>query len=188
MTNPYFDNIKSYKDIESINIYNERIANGFSEEQIMEGIKKQSRDNGRTPMQWNSNENAGFSKVIPWFKLAPNYKTINIESALKNSDSILYHYKKLIQLRKELNIIIEGKYELVDFDIDEIWGYKRVTEKEEIIIISNFSEKLFNIDFNYKIKRRIISNYKNILLENNVLKLRAYESIVVEIFKGEQCE
>ncbi len=125
--------------MESINIYNERIANGFSEEQIMEGIKKQSRDNGRTPMQWNSSKNAGFSKGIPWIELASNYKSINVKSDLKNSNSILYHYKKLIQLRKELNVITEGKYELLDFGIDEIWGYKRITEKEEIIIISNFS-------------------------------------------------
>ena len=188
MTNPYFNNIKNYKDIESINLYTERTASGFSEEQIMEGIKKQSRDNSRTPMQWDSSKNAGFSKGIPWIELASNYKSINVKSDLKNSNSILYHYKKLIQLRKELNVITEGKYELLDFGIDEIWGYKRITEKEEIIIISNFSEKLFNINFDYKIKKIIITNYNNILLENKVLKLRAYESIVVEIFKGEQCE
>lgn len=183
MTNPYFENIEEYKDIESINLYNERIVKGFSSKEIMEGIKKQSRDNGRTPMQWDSSENSGFSKGTPWFKLASNYQDINVESALKNPKSIFYHYKKLIQLRKELDIVTEGKYELLDFGKDEVWGYKRFNEKEEIIVISNFTENEYEINFNYIVKERIISNYDDILLETNILRLRAYESIVVKAEK-----
>lgn len=183
MINPYFEKIEEYKDIESINLYNERIKNGWTCEKIMEGIKKQSRDNGRTPMQWDNSENSGFSKGTPWFKLPSNYQKINVENALRNPNSVFFHYKKLIQFRKELDIIVEGKYELLDFEIDEVWGYRRFDEQEEIIVISNFTQNEYTLNFNYQVKEILISNYDDFLLNGNILKLRAYESIVLKVNK-----
>lgn len=183
MINPYFEKIEEYKDIESINLYAERIKLGISPEEIMLGIKKQSRDNGRTPMQWNQKENSGFTQGVPWFKVAPSYKKINVENALKDSNSIFYHYKKLIQLRKELDILVDGEYKLIDIGIDEVWCYKRFNQNTEILIISNFTEKDYEIPFEYDIKKIIISNYNNTILNKRILKLRAYESIVIEINK-----
>ena len=105
MTNPNFQSIEDYRDVESINYYNILKDKGINEKDIIKILNSKSRDNSRTPMQWNEDINGGFTKGNPWIKINDNYKDINVKKALEDKDSILYHYKKLIQLRKEYDII-----------------------------------------------------------------------------------
>ncbi|WP_202765482.1 alpha-glucosidase, partial [Enterococcus lactis] len=114
MTNCPIDDISEAKDIETINMYNERISSGFTKEEILESINAKGRDNARTPMQWNAREHAGFTTGIPWLRVNPNYKEINAEEALADQDSVFYMYKKLIDLRRKHDIIVWGDYELVE--------------------------------------------------------------------------
>ncbi len=106
MTNCPIDDIAEAKDIETINMYNERISSGFTKEEILESINAKGRDNARTPMQWNAREHAGFTTGIPWLRVNPNYKEINAEEALADQDSVFYMYKKLIDLRRKHDIIV----------------------------------------------------------------------------------
>jgi oligo-1,6-glucosidase len=106
MTNVAFDSIKDYRDIETLNFYREMTKRGLPEEKIMEAIYRISRDNTRTPIQWSDSPNAGFTIGIPWIKVNPNYPDINVDYDLKDSNSIFYYYKKLIQLRKNNLIIV----------------------------------------------------------------------------------
>lgn len=102
MTNPGFDDIEQYRDVESLNIYKMKRAEGMSKEEIIEILQQKSRDNSRTPMQWNREANAGFTTSTPWIAVAENYKEVNVEKALKDKESVFYHYKKLIDLRKNM--------------------------------------------------------------------------------------
>jgi oligo-1,6-glucosidase len=110
MTNVKFDSIDDYQDIESLNLYYERTAAGVPHEQMMAGIYENGRDNARTPMQWNSDINAGFSTAKPWLKVNPNYTEINVQAALNEPDSVFFHYQKLIKLRKEqpINLVLNS--------------------------------------------------------------------------------
>ena len=110
MTNIRFDSIDDYNDIESLNMYKERLSQGYSLEEIMESIYAKGRDNARTPMQWSKENNAGFTTGTPWLKVNKNYKYINVEQAINDENSILYYYKKLIKLRRESDVIKYGDY------------------------------------------------------------------------------
>ena len=102
MTNPKFESIEQYRDVESLNIYNIKLEEGLSKEEIIGILKQKSRDNSRTPMQWNEEMNSGFTTSTPWISVAENYKEINVEKALEDKESVFYHYKKLIELRKRM--------------------------------------------------------------------------------------
>ena len=113
MTNVQFDSIEEYQDIETRNMYRERIEKGEDKEQIMQSIYAKGRDNARTPMQWDHSPNAGFTTGTPWIKVNPNYQTINVEQALYDPNSIFYCYQKLIQLRHEKETIRYGSFTLL---------------------------------------------------------------------------
>ncbi|MGP7819826.1 alpha-amylase family glycosyl hydrolase, partial [Niallia sp. 01092] len=113
MTNVHFESIDEYKDIESLNMYKEKIAEGASHESLMESIYVRGRDNARTPFQWDDSTNAGFTTGTPWINVNPNYTEINAEKAIKDPNSVFQYYKKLIKLRKEHEIIVYGDYELI---------------------------------------------------------------------------
>lgn len=130
MTNHYFDSLEQYRDVESINAYNILKAEGKDEAYILKVLQEKSRDNARTPMQWDSSENAGFTQGTPWIFVVDNYKDINVEKALKDKNSVFYHYKKLISLRKEYAVIQDGKYVPLLEEDDSIFAYKRVLDKE----------------------------------------------------------
>ncbi|MFV9510602.1 alpha,alpha-phosphotrehalase [Tepidibacillus sp. LV47] len=186
MTNPYFDDIFDYRDVESINAYHLLKEKGKSEEEIMAALKQKSRDNSRTPMQWNGDKNAGFTTGTPWIPVAPNYQKINVAQALKDPDSIFYHYKKLIQLRKEYDIIAYGDYQLILEDDPQIFAYIRRYQNEALLVINNFygKETIFALPEEIKLEgnaKILISNYKD--TENNIhkLTLRPYESVAFYI-------
>ncbi|MFC7441680.1 alpha,alpha-phosphotrehalase [Laceyella putida] len=184
MTNPQFEKIEEYRDVETLNIYKMKNRQGESHAEIMEAIKQKSRDNSRTPMQWNDSANAGFSTGTPWINPAPNYQEINVKKAMQDPHSILYHYKKLIELRKTIDVITNGNYELLLKDHPRIWAYIRSTENEALLVVNNFygEEAEFTLpdEVNWKGWKSevLISNYVNSPEEYKHISLRPYESIV----------
>nr|WP_144923637.1 alpha-glucosidase [Paenibacillus bovis] len=165
MTNVQFDSIEDYKDIEIQNMYREKvIENSEDHDKVMESIYIKGRDNARTPIQWSTDENAGFTTGTPWIKVNPNYKEINAEQVLSDSDSIYYYYQKLIKLRKEYEIIVYGKYELILEDHPQIYAYTRTWKDEKLLVINNFSSEEVilplpaNLDFHTA--ELLIGNYE----------------------------
>ena len=183
MTNAYFDNINQYKDVESINYFNILKNNGIEEKEIYKILQSRSRDNSRTPMQWNDKENAGFSNAKPWIEVINNYKDINAENNINDENSIFNHYKKLIKLRKDYKVILEGKTIPILKDDKNVFAFIREYDNEKLLVINNFygnecTIDLSNIDFDIKTSKCILSNYDEAVFDNT-LKLRPYESIVL---------
>lgn len=180
MTNAYFNKLEDYRDIESIHAFEELTENGLlTEEEMMSALKAISRDNARTPMQWDDSENAGFTTGTPWIKVNPNYLQINAKAALEDKDSVFYYYQKLIQMRKEYEIIVDGIFEGLLEDDENIYAYRRKLGNQTLIVACNFSDKkvpctLFEGAAGGK---EMIANYKN--HETGILK--PYEARVVLI-------
>lgn len=164
MTNVAFEAIEDYRDIESLQAYEELKSQGWNEEMIMKSIHAKSRDNARTPMQWSAEENAGFTKGTPWINVNPNYQKINAENELSNPDSIFYYYQKLIHLRKQNEIIVYGNYQLLLEDHQEIYAYVRTYQDKKLLVICNFYESnpVFELprDIHFMTKQLLASNYE----------------------------
>ncbi|GAE37013.1 alpha,alpha-phosphotrehalase [Halalkalibacter akibai] len=184
MTDPAFDSIEDYRDVETLNYYRIMKEKGLSEQEIMAIIKRKSRDNSRTPVQWNSTKNAGFTTGTPWIPVAANYEQINAEKAVEDANSVFYHYKKLIELRKNYDIITVGAYRLVGETDRQVFAYERTSDKEKAYVISNFygSETTFTIPEEWTTQAEeaqlLLSNYNDAKPLEKELKLRPYESLV----------
>ncbi|MCQ6267475.1 alpha-glucosidase [Fictibacillus sp. WQ 8-8] len=140
MTNVQFETIEEYQDIETLNMYHEKVIDGGEDPgQVMKSIYVKGRDNARTPIQWDDSENAGFTEGTPWLKVNPNYKEINAKQAVEDPVSVYHYYKKLIQLRKENEIIVYGSYDLILEDHPQIYAYTRTLGDEKLVVILNFS-------------------------------------------------
>jgi oligo-1,6-glucosidase len=181
MTNVKFDSLDDYRDIETINMYQERKSLGYTDEEIMASIYAKGRDNARTPMQWEDSVNGGFTMSTPWIKSNPRYKEINVKNALENPESIFYYYQKLISLRKEMDIIIEGDFQLLVKDHPTLFAYERKWKDESILVLCNFSGEQLAIpdgELRGKIQdyKAILSNYK----KGTPMVLRPYEAIVLK--------
>src|SRR5699024_8117487 len=189
MTNPYFDKIQDYRDVETIQYYKILKEEGRSKEDIIKILQSKSRDNSRTPMQWNTGENGGFTLGEPWIPISENYKDINVEKALKDKGSVFYYYKKLIQLRKDYNIISHGDFKPILEEHEEIFAYIRNYENEKLLVINNFFDKdtVFklpkSIDYEEWNVEVLISNYEEVSKNIDNIKLRPYESIVYHLEK-----
>ena len=183
MTNIRLENIEDYNDIESINMYKDRIKKGYSHEEIMNSIYKKGRDNGRTPMQWDDSENAGFTTGKPWLSINENYKEINAKKSLEDKNSVFYHYKKLIEIRKSNETIIYGDYKLLCEDDKNIFAYVRELNGDKILVVCNFYEKEveFKYDKEFKNAEILLSNYTDSSLAIDKLKLRPYEAIMYRV-------
>ncbi|HGH7181204.1 alpha,alpha-phosphotrehalase [Bacillus cereus] len=189
MTNPKFESIEQYRDVESLNIYDIKREEGLSKEEIIGILKQKSRDNSRTPMQWNEEVNSGFTTSTPWISVAENYKEINVEKALEDKESVFYHYKKLIELRKTYDVITEGEYAILDENHPKIWAYTRTTDSEVLLVINNF----YGEEITYSVPKHVqldgmkqevlLSNYKDSSKDITTLNLRPYESIVYRYTK-----
>ena len=141
MCNAYFDKLEDYRDIESINAYHELTEQcGVSHEEMMGYLKRISRDNARTPMQWDDSKNAGFTTGTPWLKVNSNYPEVNAKAQVNDPDSVFSYYKKLIRLRHENEIIVYGDYELLEAESEETFIYKRTYENEHLMVLCNFTD------------------------------------------------
>lgn len=142
MCNAYFDQLEDYRDIESLNAYKELTETcGVSHEEMMGYLKRISRDNARTPMQWDDSANAGFTTGTPWIKVNSNYKTVNAKQQTNDPDSVFSYYKELIRLRHENEIIVYGDYELLEPQNEELFIYTRSWNNEQLMVLCNFTEK-----------------------------------------------
>lgn len=179
MTNTVFNTVDDFRDLESINAYRELVESGlYTDEDMFPKIAHKSRDNARTPMQWDASENAGFTTGTPWIAVNPNYKKINVADQLKREDSVFNYYKKLIRLRKENEIIVYGNYELLLPDDENIFAYVRSLDGKKLLTVCNFSKSEQKFDFQgYEDAEVLISNYNRDAGEDGILK--PYEATVL---------
>ena len=189
MTNPEFESINEYRDVESINYYNILKEDGMDDDKIIRILRSKSRDNSRTPIQWDNSINAGFTTGTPWINTSKRYKEINAENNLNDKDSVFYHYKKLIELRKEENIISYGDYRILDEKNSRIYAYERSYEGDSIVVVNNFYDEVGVINLSKEIELEgkkveiLLSNYKDSSIDISNLSLRPYESVVYKIIK-----
>ena len=177
MTNAHFTDISQYRDIESLNYYNLMRRKGKPEEEIYESLRRKSRDNSRTPMQWDDTENAGFSEADPWISVIPNYKEINTLDR-EDENSIFSYYRKLIRLRKTVPVLADGSFEALLEEDDRILAYKRRTKEQELYVFCNFFPEEASADFSLQEGCRcLLSNY-NEEIQPGALKLRPYEAVM----------
>jgi oligo-1,6-glucosidase len=142
MTNIAFDSIDDYRDIETINLYHEQVdEQGMDAAAVLNVLHAKSRDNARTPVQWDDGPHAGFSTGTPWIKENPNYPAINVQQALADPDSIFYYFQKLIRLRKAYPIMVYGTYDLILEDHPQIYAFTRTLGEERLLVLLNFSEQ-----------------------------------------------
>lgn len=174
MTNTNYE-IGDYRDIETLHVYEERLAAGYPEEEIMKSIHARGRDNARTPMQWDGGTNAGFTTGTPWIRINPNYREINAEMERKDPESVFHYYRKLIRLRKEYPVFTEGKFNLLLEDDENVFAYIREYGDERLLVLCNFFGNEIEcplVDL-WKGKEQILCNYGNV--ENEEI-LRPYEA------------
>lgn len=187
MTNVKFETIEEYNDVATRNKYSIKKEQGVPHEDIMELIWVSSRDNSRTPMQWNESPNAGFTDGAPWIGVNPNYKEINVARQQKDPNSIFTFYKKMISTKKENDILIYGKYDLILEDNEQIYAYTRSIDNEKIVVICNLTD----LDAVYEYKD-IKLMYDGLLLSNYNVQphedrtsfvLKPYEARVYRVYK-----
>ena len=139
MTNTYFAEIAQYRDIESVNYHADALSLGLEAEAVLKSLSVKSRDNARTPMHWDDTAHAGFTAGIPWLPVNPNYVTINAAAAVANPDSVFHHFKKLIALRRELPVLVDGRFELLLAEHEQIWALTRTLEDQVLLMVANCS-------------------------------------------------
>ena len=187
MTNVAFESIEEYRDVATRNMYKEAVEEkGVDPQVALKVVHAKSRDNARTPMQWDTSEQAGFTTGTPWIKLNPNYKEINVTEALADPSSVFHYYKKLIQLRKENPVIVYGTYDLILDVHEEIYAFTRTLEEERLLVILNFSgnnpEFQLPENITFASTELLISNYEVTANEDiHQIPLRPYEARVYRL-------
>lgn len=185
MTNVPFRTLEDFRDIESINAYNELVGSGvFDSETMMKYLRYKGRDNARTPIQWDDSENAGFTTGTPWIMVNPNYVEINAKEQMSRPDSVFHYYQKLIKLRKEYEIIVYGEYQLLMPEDEQIYAYTRTWENEKLFVVCNFAEDQAEVEIPEEFRgdqtEVLISNYDQVTVKASV-KLRPYEAFVLKV-------
>ena len=162
MTNVQYP-IEDYEDLETLNMYHERKKQGYQEEGIMRSIHAKSRDNARTPMQWDASDNAGFTTGTPWLKVNPNYIEINAKDNLEDPDSVFACYQKLIALRKNYPVFVDGHFHLLLEEDENFFAYMREDENSELLVVANFFDQQVNLPLELDLQDYTIlyQNYKD---------------------------
>ncbi|WP_293938188.1 alpha,alpha-phosphotrehalase [Iodobacter sp.] len=183
MANPAFTQISDYRDVETLNAYQSLSAAGVAEADIMAAIKQKSRDNSRTPMQWDDGINAGFSSAEPWIGIASQPEQVNVAAAMADQNSVLYHYRQLIALRKTSAALKYGEYQCLSADDPAIWAYSRSLPDEILLVVSNFTASRAEFS-NVAIPEGwsgelLLTNYADIGTDFSQFNLRPFESLMV---------
>ena len=179
MTNCPVKDISEVEDLESINMYNERLKQGYTKEELIQSINTKGRDNARRPMQWSAASAAGFTTGTPWLALNPNYQDINVQAALADPQSVFYTYKKLIKLRHENEIITNGSFNPVSAS-PSVLAYYRELAGKRWLVVANLSDSVEQFSAPDKINQVLISNYNAPQSLNNI-NLRPYEAFAVVV-------
>lgn len=182
MTNPGYQRIDDYQDVESRNIFAIKQAEGMSEAEILAILGAKSRDNSRTPMQWSAAPNAGFTSGTPWLKPAANYPVINAEAALADQHSVFWHYRDLIRLRKAHPIFTQGDYQELLAGHPQIWAYARRANGQTLLVVSNFYGEPATFALPDELAtgkgRLLLGNYPDSPARPQSCMLRPYESLI----------
>ncbi|MDT2298522.1 alpha-glucosidase C-terminal domain-containing protein [Enterococcus faecium] len=177
MINYPVKSIDEVDDIESQRMYAERIKKGYSKEELIQSINSKGRDNARHPMQWNNHKNGGFTEGTPWLPVG-NTEEINVEAALAAQNSLFYTYQKLIELRKELPVIVYGKYQVIETEEPNVLAYLRSLKSQKILVVVNFSDQKTTFPIGkYRVKQVLIQNYKK-KITNNLLPYEAFSALI----------
>ena len=189
MTNVHFSDIHSYRDIQMWNAYRELVSEKklIGEKEFLEDVWAKGRDNCRTPMQWTSDRNAGFTNGKPWIACNPNYREINAEQQRKDPDSVWSYYKKIIALRHEYEVIVYGTYKLIDEKNEDLFIYERKWKNETLLVVCNFTDScsVYEIPEQYLKRKILLANIPETkdLLDDKIV-LSPYEAVVYLINKN----
>lgn len=184
MENTVFESIDDVDDISTIDQYKLAMHAGLNEKEALKAVAKHSRDNARTPMPWTAGENAGFTTGKPWLKLNPSYKEINVENNLKDENSMFNFYKKLISLRKSneyKDSLSYGSFDRVDVSDENLMAFIRSGENTRVLALANFQNKETTLSFDFEFKKVLLNNYEDIDINNNIISLKPYQALLVEV-------
>ena len=186
MTNVPFKDISDFRDLDSINAFHELVGQGvFTEDEMMKYLRYKSRDNARTPFQWDDTEHAGFTAGTPWIMVNPNYREINAREQLEREGSVFRYYQQLIRLRKEHEVIVYGSYDLLLPDDMELYVYTRTLETEKLLVICNFygNTRTFALPDGWTKENfeLLIGNYGDISCAEGMVTVRSYEALVLKM-------
>lgn len=178
MIDPDFESMADYVDVESINAYQELLASGKSEKEAFAIIQAKSRDNSRTPMQWDGSKHAGFTTGTPWLKAGQSYPEINVEK--EKSGKIFRFYQELIALRKNLPLIAEGDYKAALQDSDKVYAFERQLDSQKLLVLNNFfsQEATIQLPADYQTGQVLISNYDGVELAEHLV-LKPYQTLAI---------
>ena len=182
MTNIGFTKIEQYKDIAAINGYKKAATDGENLDLHLKNLNLLSRDNGRTPMQWDDTNNAGFSSETPWLPVHENHTTVNVANQQNDHNSVLNHFRKMVALRKDNLLLVYGEYEIIQEEHPTIYAYSRTLDDEQMKILLNFSELTSKINLSnlVQIKEVLINNYNELLIDKNTITLQPYQAVVLK--------
>jgi oligo-1,6-glucosidase len=176
MTNTRFDRIEAFRDIESLNHYEEAVANGDDPEALLAGLRTMSRDNARTPMQWDASANAGFTSGEPWIPVNPNFAEINAEAARLDPDSVFHHYRRLIELRHSEPVVVHGDFTMLLGDDERVYAFTRRLGDVELLVLGNFSGEDAAVELPEAGGELVLGNYAD---AGDELALRPWEARVL---------
>ena len=183
MTNIGFTKIEQYKDIAAINGYKKAATDGEDLDHYLKKLNLLSRDNGRTPMQWDDTNNAGFSSETPWLPVHENHTTVNVANQQNDHNSVLNHFRKMVALRKDNLLLVYGEYKIIQEEHPTIYAYSRTLDDEQMKILLNFSESESSIslpNFDHS-KKVLINNYNEFSVDKNTITLKPYQAVVLKL-------
>ncbi|MEO6346653.1 MAG: alpha-glucosidase C-terminal domain-containing protein, partial [Aquaticitalea sp.] len=184
MTNAKFDKIEDYRDIETLAEYEKvKIAGGDLHQFIENQKTGGARDNGRTPMQWDTSENAGFTTGTPWLAVNKNHDTINVATENENPDSVLNYFRNMVKLRKENLVLTYGSYQLLQAEHPDIYAYTRTLEDKKVLVLLNFKSTKASIQLAElkQLDKPIINNYGDFDIQDDSITLKPYQSLVLSL-------
>ncbi|MFL1012639.1 glycoside hydrolase family 13 protein [Flavisericum labens] len=185
MTNIDMPTIEEYVDIDAIGKFKTALAKDEDMDEFMEVLNYSSRENGRTPMQWNNSINAGFTTGTPWKKVNENYKEINVSVQDKDPNSVLNHFRKMVKLRKDNKVLVYGAYELLDKDNDETYSFTRTLNNEKVLVLLNFTDHDSNVTLPVvkDIDETLINNYNELNVNSETVTLKPYQAVICDLSK-----
>lgn len=183
MTNIDMPTIEEYVDISAIGDYKMALAKGKDMDEFMNQLNYASRENARTPMQWDDSENAGFTKGTPWKRVNPNYNEINVDKQNSNPNSALNHFRRMTQVRKENEVLVYGDYEIIQKEHPTVYAFIRTLGTDKMLVLLNFSDESSTISLTEfdNTNKTIINNYEKLIIEENKAKLLPYQAVILKI-------